>query len=118
MGGGYTTRKFGPRPGSVALALSVQSRASWLGITASHSAEQEPRRTGNPTILGFSFAVAAAAAAAAALSCLYRTVPQALKLSTLWQPLCTTAAAPQALKLSTLWQPLVQQQPHINFFLL
>ena len=35
---------------------------------------------------------AADAAAAAAVSCLYHTVPQALKVSTLWQP---TAVAQQ-----------------------
>ena len=34
----------------------------------------------------FALLAAAAAAAAAAVSCLFRTVPQALKLSTWWQP--------------------------------
>ena len=41
----YTTRKFGPRPGSVARALGVQSRANWHLITGSLSVEPEPSRT-------------------------------------------------------------------------
>ena len=42
----------------------------------------------NPTFQFYFFALLAAAAAAAAVSCrLYHTVPQAPKLSTLWQPL-------------------------------
>ena len=47
-GGGYILpgrRKFGPRPGSVARALGVQSSASRQIITGSLSAELEPRRT-------------------------------------------------------------------------
>ena len=41
----YSRRKFGPRPGSVASAVGVQSRASWQEITGSLSAEPEPSRT-------------------------------------------------------------------------
>ena len=40
----YTRRKFGARPGSVARALGVQSRANWQVITRSLSAELEPTR--------------------------------------------------------------------------
>ena len=36
---------FGPRPGSVARALGVQSRASWPFFTRSLSAEPEPSRS-------------------------------------------------------------------------
>ena len=41
----YTRRKFGPRPGSVARALGVQSRANAQVITGWVSAEVEPCRT-------------------------------------------------------------------------
>ena len=44
-GGAYTLRcKFGARPGTVALALGVQSHASWQVIAGSFSAEPEPTR--------------------------------------------------------------------------
>ena len=41
----YTKHKFGPRPGSVARVLSVQSRASWQVIMGWASAEPAPWRT-------------------------------------------------------------------------
>ena len=41
----YTRRKFGPRPGSVARALGVQSHAISQVITGFHFASAEPRRT-------------------------------------------------------------------------
>ena len=51
----YTRRKFGPRPGSVARALGVQSRTTWQLIAGSLSAQPEPRKAiENPL---FSFCV-------------------------------------------------------------
>ena len=41
----YTRRKFGPRVGSVARALCVQSRAIWRVITGSLSVQPEPHKT-------------------------------------------------------------------------
>ena len=41
----YSRRKFGPRLGSAARALGIQSRASWQVITGSLSVEPEPSRT-------------------------------------------------------------------------
>ena len=50
----YSRRKLGPRPGSVARALGIQSRAKWQLITGSLSSEAEPHKAssqdgGNPT---------------------------------------------------------------------
>ena len=65
----YTRRKFRPRAGSVARALSVQSCASWQVITGSYST--------SPSLVGqwkpHSLKIVAPLLPAAAVSCLYHT---------------------------------------------
>ena len=51
----YTRCKFGPRPGSVASALGVQSCASWQVITRSRSASPKPTRMIENRIFSFFF---------------------------------------------------------------
>ena len=75
--------KFGPRPCSLARALGVQSRSSRQVITGLHSASPSHAGQWKPTSFYF--------CSAAALSCLYHTLPQALKLSTWWQPRCNSS---------------------------
>ena len=81
----YTRRKSGPRPGSVARALGVTSRANWQVITGLLSAEPEPRKTMETSHLNL-LVFAQLSVTVSYLSDLYHTVPQTLKLSTLWQP--------------------------------
>ena len=78
-------RKFGPRPGSVARALGVQSRANWQVITGSLSAEPEPRKTMETPHLHF-LAIAHSCMMLPLYHICITTVSQTLKLSTLWQP--------------------------------
>ena len=62
----------------------------------------------NPIFHTFGFFFALLAAAAAAVSCrLCHTVPQTLKLSTLWQPRYNTTVAPKKKK--------KKEQSHNNF---
>ena len=77
-GGACTPRrKCGFRPGSVTRALGVQNCAIRHAFTGSFSASSSLAGQWKPDNLLCS---------AAAASCLYHTVPQALKLSTWWQP--------------------------------
>ena len=71
-------RKYGSRPGSVARALGVQSRAIRQEITGSLST--------SPSLSGQWKPHKILKICSAAASYLYHTVPQALKLSTWWQP--------------------------------
>ena len=71
----YTRCKFGPRPGSVARALGVQSRGIWQVPTGSHFASSSPAGQWKPHNQDF-----CSTAAADSVSYLYHTVPQALKL--------------------------------------
>ena len=80
----YTRQKFWPRPGSVARAQGVQSRASPQVIAGSLSAGPEPSRTMETPQFNVFYICSAPAATAASCPC--HAVPQALKLSTLWRP--------------------------------